>query len=62
VFTTGYLNRFGHPRPDVVARYVAAGSRVMRTDETGAVIFLIAGDGIRVEQWRTTHARYWHFR
>jgi len=62
VFTTGYLNRFGHPRPDVVARYVAAGSSVMRTDETGAVIVLVADDGIRIEQWRTTHARYWHFR
>jgi competence protein ComEC len=62
VFTTGYLNRFGHPRDVVVARYVAAGSRVMRTDETGAVTFVLAVDGIRMEAWRTAHARYWHFR
>ena len=39
VFTPGYRNRFGHPRPEVVARYDAAGVRTYRTDYDGALTF-----------------------
>ncbi len=39
VFTPGYRNRFGHPRPEVVARYDAAGVRNYRTDYDGALTF-----------------------
>ena len=60
VFTAGYLNRFGHPRPDVVARYAAAGSMLLRTDETGAIVFNFTGEAIAYEAFRTLHARYWY--
>ena len=33
---SGYLNRFGHPKPDVVARYVAAGALLLNTVDCGA--------------------------
>ncbi len=62
VFTVGYLNRFGHPRADVVARYAVAGSQILRTDETGAVIAQLGGDGIALEAYRETRARYWYGR
>jgi competence protein ComEC len=62
LFTVGYLNRFGHPRPDVVARYVTAGSQVLRTDETGAITARLAGDGLTLEVYRNTRARYWYGR
>ena len=39
VFAAGYRNRFGHPRPEVVARYVDAGSVDYRTDLDGALTF-----------------------
>jgi competence protein ComEC len=62
VFTVGYLNRFGHPRPDVVARSVTSGSQVLRTDQTGANTARLTGDGLSLESYRDTHARYWYGR
>ncbi|HEY7905242.1 MAG TPA: DNA internalization-related competence protein ComEC/Rec2 [Casimicrobiaceae bacterium] len=60
VFTPGYRNRFGHPRPEIVARYAAAGIRTYRTDYDGAVTFDF-GEGPlpvpRVE--RESERHYW---
>lgn len=39
IFTVGYRNRFRHPRPDVLARYQAAGANIYRSDCDGAVRF-----------------------
>jgi competence protein ComEC len=60
VFTPGYRNRFGHPRPEVVARYVDSGIRTYRTDYDGALTFAFAGDAElapRIE--RDVDRRYW---
>jgi competence protein ComEC len=62
VFTVGYVNRFGHPRADVVARYAQHGSAVMRTDETGAIRFGFDAGGVSVDAYRSSHARYWQGR
>jgi len=35
--SVGFLNRWGHPRPEVVARWQRAGARVWRTDRDGAL-------------------------
>ena len=37
IYPVGYRNRFGHPRPDVVARYEASGAIQQRTDVAGAL-------------------------
>jgi competence protein ComEC len=47
VISVGAGNRFGFPRAEVVARWSAAGARVLRTD-AGAVRFL--SDGTRVRE------------
>ncbi len=63
VFTVGYKNRFGHPRADVVARYVRANAQLHRTDEGGALTFEFAPPGPgppRAE--RESAPRYWHAR
>ena len=58
---TGYRNRFGHPRDDVLDRYRALGSRIYRTDLDGALIVEVAGDGaINVQRYRALYRRYWH--
>ena len=42
IVQAGYLNRFGHPRPDVMARYAARGIDVLRNDRDGAITVTIA--------------------
>jgi competence protein ComEC len=42
IFACGYRNRFGHPRPDIVARYDAASVRTARTDLEGAITLSFA--------------------
>jgi competence protein ComEC len=45
IVSCGWRNRFGFPHPEVLARYRDAGTRVLRTDNNGAVqIRLHAGD------------------
>ena len=45
VFTPGYRNRFGHPRPDVVARYDDAGTSAATVPiYDGALTFVFAPD------------------
>jgi competence protein ComEC len=60
VFAAGYRNRFGHPRPDVVARYRAAGAKIFRTDQLGALTFTFAPDAPREPvAAREEDRRYW---
>jgi competence protein ComEC len=60
VFTPGYRNRFGHPRPDVVARYEATGAQLVRTDLDGALIFdFVPGAALTPQAQRVHDRRYW---
>lgn len=61
--TAGYLNHFGHPRPDVLARYRIAGIAVVRTDVDGALVFDLAPrSGVTVALERERRRRYWYDR
>lgn len=54
VISCGVLNRFGFPDARVVARWLAVGAAVLRTDEAGAITVAIApGGAMRV----STHDR-----
>ena len=59
MFTSGYLNRFGHPREEIVDRYRTAGSEVLRSDRDGAVTIGMDARNFGLERYRTVHARYW---
>ncbi len=59
VFTTGYRNRFGHPKPEVAARYLTAGAAGWRTDRDGAVTVTLATGDLRVARFRDAQRRYW---
>lgn len=62
VFSVGYRNRFGHPAPDVVARYRDIGAQIIRTDEGGAIHVTLDAGGWRLERWRDVRRRYWQER
>lgn len=59
--SAGWRNRFGHPRPDVLKRYAAAGITVLNTAEEGAMALDFPADARPRMQpgWRHAQARYW---
>ena len=60
IFPVGYRNRFGHPKDDVVARYLESGARLHRTDADGAVGVSLGDAGIGFRHERAERRRYWH--
>jgi competence protein ComEC len=59
VFSVGYGNRFGHPRPEVVARYRQVGADILRTDRDGAVTVDFLADGQHLRRQRQEQPHYW---
>jgi competence protein ComEC len=45
VISVGRANTFGHPRPEIIARLIAAHAHVYRTDQFGLTTFLLTRDG-----------------
>jgi len=62
VIPVGYRNRFGHPKPEVLARYQALGSRVLRSDADGAIALRFNTDGLAASGYRAQYRRYWQGR
>ena len=58
VVPVGYRSRFRHPSPEVLARYAAAGVRIVRTDLDGAIEMRL-GSALTVETERQRRSRYW---
>lgn len=58
IFPAGYRNRFGHPHPDVLARF--ADSRIHRTDTHGAVTANVSSGKTALWHEREARRRYWH--
>ncbi|MFZ6801234.1 DNA internalization-related competence protein ComEC/Rec2 [Undibacterium sp. Di24W] len=61
LFQVGYLNRYQHPKPEVMQRYLDFGIKPLRTDTSGAIT-LQFGSVITVNEYRKDHARYWYSR
>jgi competence protein ComEC len=57
VIQVGYRSRYGHPAPDVVARYAARSIPVVRSDHCGAWRWA----GGRADCTRTLRRRYWQW-
>ena len=58
IVPVGYRSRFGHPVPEVLERYRAAGAKVVRTDLDGAV-HVRFGAAPQVQSERQLRGRYW---
>lgn len=61
VVSTGWLNRFGHPRPEVLQRYASAGVPVLNTALEGAIQidFPARTATYTAIRWRQRQRRYW---
>jgi len=61
VVSAGWRNRFGHPRPEVVARYAHAGVPVLNTAKLGAIPLEFTPDAAPKAGlgWRQRQVRYW---
>jgi competence protein ComEC len=60
VVQAGWRNRFGHPAPEVLARYAQHSVRIVRTDHCGAWSWRSDGGHGRCE--REASRRFWHHR
>lgn len=59
IFSAGYRNRWGFPKPDVVERWHTADAHTDSTAECGAVSVLIAPSSYAPRCYRAEHRRYW---
>ncbi|HTC25441.1 DNA internalization-related competence protein ComEC/Rec2, partial [Dyella sp.] len=61
VVSTGWLNRFGHPRPEVLQRYASADVPVLNTALEGAIQidFPARTATYTAIRWRQRQRRYW---
>jgi competence protein ComEC len=59
IMSTGFGNRFGHPRPDVTERWQASGAEVLDTARSGAIRVWLGGEGLAVRERRGSRARLW---
>ncbi len=62
VVSAGYGNRWGLPKPDVVARWRSTGAEVLNTATSGAILVrMCAQSGVSAPQeWRNIRRRIWH--
>ena len=61
IVSAGFGNRWGFPKPDVVARWQNAGARVMNTAVSGALHYRVCAiGGVRLQsEQRSRGRRYW---
>ncbi len=62
LFSVGYRNRFGHPHPETLERYMPTAARLWRTDLDGALRVELRPNAVKVVAWRHERPRYWHGR
>lgn len=62
IVSAGYDNRWGFPKPDVVARWRAAGADVLNTATSGAIEYRVCpGTGtVLKSENRHSNREYWH--
>lgn len=60
VFMVGHRNRYGHPHPQVVARFRAANANILRSDRGGLIRLRFGEAGVEASEYLPSHRRYWH--
>ena len=58
VISSGYRNRFHHPRKEVVKRYKARSIKILNTKCDGQIDLKVA-ENLKVSTWRKNNRRFW---
>nr|WP_067288525.1 DNA internalization-related competence protein ComEC/Rec2 [Marinobacterium profundum] len=60
LISAGFLNQYGHPAAEVVARFEQQGARLFNTADSGALELVANAAGeCRTRSWRGAKKRYW---
>ena len=59
-FSSGFLNRYRFPRPEIVSRYLNDGATAHVTSISGQISYIFSPQGIKVEQIRQTKLKAWY--
>lgn len=62
IVQAGAWNRYGHPAPQTVRNWTAAGATLWRTDAQGAITVRSDEDGLHIHSERALFPRYWQWR
>lgn len=60
IFTSGYLNRWGFPRPEILQRYRESGAMTLRTDRDGAILIHCQSAQCDIKGYRQHRSRLWY--
>ena len=59
---SGYLNSYGHPHAEVLARYLDRDVPVLNTADSGTITVTFLREGISWSEYRESHRRFWYRR
>jgi competence protein ComEC len=60
IFSAGYQNRWGFPKPDVVSRWSKSGTHTNSTIDAGAITLRVTSQGVSAPMWyRLPQRHYW---
>ena len=58
---TGYRNRFGFPKQDIMSRYETHGVETLVSYKTGEISAKFRKGGLQIDEFRTSNRRFWHY-
>ncbi|MCZ6802730.1 MAG: DNA internalization-related competence protein ComEC/Rec2 [Proteobacteria bacterium] len=58
---TGYRNRFGFPKQDIISRYETHGIETLVSYKTGEISAKFREGGLKIDEFRTNNRRFWHY-
>ncbi|MGP1722079.1 DNA internalization-related competence protein ComEC/Rec2 [Shewanella frigidimarina] len=62
IFTAGFSNQYGFPKPDIMARYQQQGSKMLQTGHVGQISINFTTEGYKVTTYRQQIAPFWYNR
>jgi competence protein ComEC len=57
---TGYRNRFGFPKEDIMSRYDDHAVKTFISYKTGEISAKFHDEGLQIDEFRTKNRRFWH--